>query len=129
VKITFAQTAPGTVYRALLDDVTHPFVTIADGPGYDEIHEDGAPEGRGGVTLIEPFEVPDAAQHAFLTAWHDIRERLAGQRGYLGSRLLRGDPGYVAIARWSSPLMYARATKAVDTTTPFRSQPALYLPA
>jgi hypothetical protein len=118
VRITFAQTTPGTVYRALRDDAAHPFVTLADGPGYDEVHKDGDPDGRGGVIVIEPG--PDPA------AWHRLREQLATQRGYLGSRLLRSpQDGFVAVSRWSSPLMYARATKGVELTW----QPALYLPA
>ena len=60
MQITFAATTPGTVYRALRDDVAFPFVTVADGPGYDEVHVDGVPEGRGGVIVIEPFEEPSS---------------------------------------------------------------------
>jgi hypothetical protein len=116
VRITFSRTTPGTLYKALRDDVAHPFVTIADGPGYDEIHSDGDPEGPGGVIVIERNPDP--------SAWHELRERLSTQRGYLGSRLLRSEDGHVAISRWSSPLMYARATKGVELTW----QPALYLP-
>jgi hypothetical protein len=115
VIITFAQTTPGTVYKALRDDVLHPFVTIADGPGYDEVHKDGDPDGRGGVTVIE--RICDEA------AWHQLRTELSPQRGYLGSRLVRGDDGSVAISRWSSPLMYARATRELDIPW----DPALYL--
>ena len=117
MRITFEEATPGTVYKALRDDVAHPFVTVADGPGYDEVHADGDTEGRGGVIVIE--RDPD------VEAWHELRRHLANERGYLGSRLLRGDDGHVAISRWSSPLMYARATKGVELTW----QPALYLPA
>jgi hypothetical protein len=117
VRITFSETTPGTVYKALRDDVAHPFVTLADGPGYDEVHRDGDTDGRGGVLVIERIPDPDA--------WHELRGQLSTQRGYLGSRLLRGNAGHVAISRWSSPLMYARATKGVDIAW----QPALYLPA
>jgi len=117
VRITFAHTAPGTVYKALRDDVPDQYVTIAeDGPGYDQIHTDGDPGGRGGVIVIE--RIADEA------AWHELRGRLSPHRGYLGSRLMRGDEGSVAISRWSSPLMYARATKGLEITW----QPALYLP-
>jgi hypothetical protein len=115
VHITFARTEPGTLYKALRDDVPHPFVTIADGPGYDEVHKDGDPDGRGGVIVIE--------QPADEAAWHELRQRLSPQRGYLGSRLLRADDGPVAISRWSSPLMYARATRELDIPW----EPALYL--
>jgi hypothetical protein len=119
VRITFSEATPGTVYRALRGDVPHPVVTIADGPGYDEVHADGDPDGRGGVILIEPFG------DRCLAAWHENRQRLSSQRGYMGSRLLRGEPGYVAVSRWSSPLMYARATRAVEPAIEW--QPALYL--
>jgi hypothetical protein len=119
VRITFSEATPGTVYRALRDDVTHPVVTIADGPGYDVVHEDGDTDGRGGVLLIELLE------ERFLPAWHERREHFSAQRGYMGSRLLRGEPGYVAVTRWSSPLMHARATREIDIAW----QSALYLPA
>jgi hypothetical protein len=116
VRITFSETT-GTVYKALRDDVADPVVTLAEGPGYDEVHADGDPGGRGGVIVIE--RIADEA------AWHELRLQLCTARGYLGSRLFRGDAGSVAVSRWSSPLMYARATKGVELT----SQPALYLPA
>jgi hypothetical protein len=119
VRITFAEATPGIVYKALRDDVAHPFVTLADGPGYDEVHADGDAGGRGGVLEIERFEEP------LLPAWHERRDHFATQRGYLGSRLLRGEPGYVAIVRWSSPLMYFRATQGRDSA--FTA--ALYVPA
>ncbi len=121
MRITFAETSPGTVYKSLRDDVAFPYVTLADGPGYEEVHADGAPEGRGGVILIEPFD------ERLLSEWHELRRQRSTRRGYLGSRLLRGEPGYVAIVRWSSPLMHARAAREIDT--PFTSQAALYLPA
>ncbi len=120
MRITFEAASPGTVYKALRDDVAFPYVTIADGPGYETVHEDGAPEGRGGVILIERFEASE------VDAWHELRARLSTLRGYLGSRLLRGEAGYVAIVRWSSPLMHFRATREI--ATPFTSQAALYLP-
>jgi heme-degrading monooxygenase HmoA len=82
------------------------------------------------VTLINPFEVPAGADERFLAGWHGVRDALATQRGYLGSRLHRSDDAdlrFVNVARWSSPLMFARALNAVDATTPFTSYPALYL--
>ena len=117
MRITFSEATPGTVYKALRDDVAHPFVTIADGPGYEEVHRDGDPEGRGGVILIERLD------EQFLPTWHERRRQFSTQRGYLGSRLLRGEPDFVGIVRWSSPLMHFRATRQLDT--PFTS--ALYL--
>lgn len=119
MRITFSEATPGTVHRALRDDVPHPIVTLADGPGYDEVHRDGDPDGRGGVILIEPFDEDGVA------AWHENRERLSTRRGYMGSRLFHSRGGYVAISRWSSPLMYARATRVTDIAITW--QPALYL--
>ena len=115
MRITFSKAPPGTVYRALRDDVPYPFVTISDGPGHDVIHEDGDTEGRGGVIVIE--RISDEA------AWHELREALSTHRGYLGSRLFHGTDGSVAVSRWSSPLMYARATRERDIPWPS----ALYL--
>ena len=119
MRITFSDVTPGAVYRALRDDAAYPFVTLADGPGYDEVHADGDVDGSGGVLLIETFEA------RLEPTWHERREHFSTQRGYLGSRLLRGEPGFVAIVRWSSPLMHFRATRGLDS--PFTS--ALYLRA
>jgi heme oxygenase (mycobilin-producing) len=102
---------------------------------YDVFHEDGAPDGRGGVVLINPFEVPAEADEAFLDGWHRARELLAAPDGYLGTRLHRSlgpaDFRFVNVARWSSPLMFARAVQSPDflqtaASMPFASHPALY---
>ena len=98
------------------------------GDGYETVHEDGAPDGSQGVKLIEPFEVAPEDDEAFLAAWHARRAAVASQRGYLGTRLHRSvAPArfrYVHVARWSSPLMFARAGAP---PLPFTSHPALYL--
>jgi heme oxygenase (mycobilin-producing) len=77
------------------------------------VHEEGAPDGTEGVTLINPFEVPGDEDERFLVGWERARAALAKQRGYLGTRLHRSAGGadlrFVDLARWSSPLMYARA--------------------
>jgi DNA-binding transcriptional ArsR family regulator len=130
----------GVLYRALREDVAFRFVAITDTPVravvpsrsgvYEVVHADGAPDGREGVTLINPFEVPGGLDERFLAGWHGVRDALATQRGYLGTRLHRGETAdlrYVNVARWSSPLMFARALRSVDTATPFVSHPALYL--
>jgi hypothetical protein len=134
VHIAFLDAQPpeydGVLFRALRDDVRFPFVVIGEGDEYEVVHADGAPDGREGVTLINPFEVEPTDDERFLAAWHAIRERLATQRGYLGTRLHRGDDApyrFVNVARWSSPLMFSRALGAIDTATPFTSHPALYL--
>ena len=127
-----------TRYRALRADADVLAVDVGPGaPGassYEVVHEDGAPDGAEGVTLIELFEVPDGEDDAFLAAWHPARDALAAHRGYLGTRLLRStgpaDLRFVAIARWSSPLMVSRAFGRPDWQAaggpPFRSHAALY---
>jgi heme-degrading monooxygenase HmoA len=139
--------APGTMlHRALRDDADFRFVAVAAAdaaaPGgefpsqralYEVVHESGTPEGAGGVVLIEPFAVPEDADAGFLAGWHRRREALAGQHGHLGTRLYRavGPAGlrFVEVARWSSPLMYARAIARPEhraAAIPFASHPALY---
>jgi antibiotic biosynthesis monooxygenase len=122
----------GLLLRALRRDVRFQYVALADGGGYEVAYEEGAPDGSEGVTLINPFEVPEGSDEAFLAAWHAVREALSGARGYLGTRLHRSsqpaDFRYVNQARWSSPLMVQRALSAVDAAVPFTSYPALYLP-
>lgn len=153
----FAATA---LHRALREDADFRFVNVArvDSPEawrqaisdpafpggqmpfkahpslYEVVHEDGAPDGSDGVVLINPFEVPDADE-AFLRGWHAARERLAAQHGYLGTRLHRSlgpaEFRFVNVARWSSPLMFARAIQQPEfqqtaAAMPFTSHPALY---
>jgi heme-degrading monooxygenase HmoA len=102
---------------------------------YEVVHEDGVPEGAGGVILINPFEVPAGDDEGFLTGWDRAREMLATQRGYLGTRLHRSRAAasfrYVDIARWSSPLAFSRALQQPEVqqaaaAIAFRSHPALY---
>jgi hypothetical protein len=132
----------GVLYRALREDVAFRFVAATPAPirtafparsgEYEVVHADGEPDGRAGVTLIDPFEVPAGAGERFLAGWHDVRRSLSAQRGYLGTRLHRSDDAelrFVHVARWSSPLMVARALRGVDTASPFASHPALYLVA
>jgi heme-degrading monooxygenase HmoA len=131
------------LHRALRHDVDFRFVEVAlvDSPGagrenlYEVVREDGTPEVEGGVVLIEPFEVPGGQDERFLAGWDRARDVLARQRGYIGARLYRnigpGDFRFVDVARWSSPLMYARALQRQDfreaaKALPFASHPALY---
>jgi heme oxygenase (mycobilin-producing) len=102
---------------------------------YEVVHEEGTPDGAGGVILINPFEVPADDDERFLTGWDGAREVLATQRGYLGTRLHRSLAAarfrYVNIARWSSPLMFSRAVQRSEfreaaAALPFGSHPALY---
>jgi hypothetical protein len=143
------------LYRALRADVDFRFVGVArvDAPDqelaganvrfpahhglYEVAREDGTPDVAGGVVLINPFEVPGADGERFLAGWDRARAALAPQRGYLGTRLHRAiapaDFRFVNIARWSSPLMFARALQRPDfqqaaQAIPFPSHPALYQP-
>jgi heme-degrading monooxygenase HmoA len=123
----------GTLFRALRDDVSARFVAVtSDIGGYEVVHEDGDVDGAGGVTLIEPFDVPPGDDARFLADWHRLRTLLGTQRGYLGSRLLYAagaDLSFVAIGRWSSPLMRHRALQRPDVQTAagsLRSLPGLY---
>jgi heme-degrading monooxygenase HmoA len=130
------------LYRALRADVELRFVAVARvdddataSGGYEAVHEEGAPDGLEGVTLVNPFEVPDGEDEGFLAGWERARAALADQRGYLGTRLHRSvgdsDFRFVNLARWSSPLMYARATqrpefRAAANALRFPAHPALY---
>ena len=102
---------------------------------YEAVHEEGAPDGPEGVTLINPFEVPDGDDESFVAGWERTRAALADQRGYLGTRLHRSvaeaDFRFVDLTRWSSPLMFARATQRPEfrdagAAIAFRAHPALY---
>jgi hypothetical protein len=121
--------AGATVYRALRDDARYAFVVIGaeEGTAYDVVHEDGVPDGAEGVVLIDPLDVPVAAEAGFLAGWHAAREQLAAHRGYQGTRLYRAagpaGPRFVAFSRWSSPLAFARAVGG-----PSVAGPAMYLP-
>ena len=114
--------AAGVLYRALRSDVEFRFVSVGEGDGYEVAREHGAPDTRGGVVLIDPFEVPAGEDDAFLAGWDDARTALAEQQGYLGARLYRAtgpaDFRFIDLTRWSSPLMVQRA----------EIQGALYLP-
>jgi hypothetical protein len=142
---------PGSaVYRALRADVTLRFVQIApaeDPPPaalpfpahsgvYEIAHEDGEPEGAGGTVLITPFDVPADGDEEFVGHWERLRALFAQRQGYLGARLDRSsgpaDFRFVAIVRWSSPLMYARtlqqpAVEEAMAAQPFPGRPALYI--
>jgi hypothetical protein len=120
--------AGGAVYRALRADVAFPVVAVGadEGTLYEVVHEDGAPDGPGGVVLIDPFDVPRDADAAFLADWHAARVESAAHRGYQGTRLYRAlGPAalrFIAFSRWSSPLAFARAAGG-----PSAAHPPMYL--
>jgi heme-degrading monooxygenase HmoA len=127
-----------TLHRALRTDVDFRFVAVGEveAGGYEVLREAGTPDIEGGVVRIELFAVPSDDDARFLAGWQRLRDALAQQRGYLGTRLYRSvaaaDFRFVDITRWSSPLMVARALKldevqaAIDALR-FRSHAALYL--
>lgn len=106
------------LYRALRSDVDFRFVAVGPagtGDLYETVHDEGEVDAPGGTVLIDPFEVPPGEDDPFLAAWHEAREAVATERGFLGTRLYRSvEPDaefrFVEIARWSSPLMVAQAT-------------------
>jgi heme-degrading monooxygenase HmoA len=150
-----ARDGRATLHRALRDDVDLRFVDVAQAESaqdrdeevadgsfpshhgvYEVVREDRSPDVEGGVVLINPFEVPDGDDERFLSGWDGARDALVQQRGYLGTRLHRSvgaaDFRFVNIARWSSPLMFARALQqpafqAAAQAIPFPGRPALYL--
>jgi len=150
------------LHRALRDDVGLRFVDVArvdspaawrdvvEDPGYpgaelpftahrglfEVVREDGDLDGAGGVVLISPFEVPAGEDERFVAGWNAVRELFAARQGYLGARLHRSlgvsDFRFVAVVRWSSPLMFARALQQPEieraiARMPFAGRPALYL--
>ena len=126
------------LYRALRSDVEFRFVVVGPAPVlvdasfpshpalYEVVHEQGEVDQPGGTVLINPFDVPPD-DDGFLDVWHHAREALAREHGFLGARLYQSteptaDFRFVEIARWSSPLMFARAS----AKTAYPGNPALY---
>jgi heme-degrading monooxygenase HmoA len=127
-------------WRRAIGDAQFPGATTvftAHSGLYEVVHEDGVPEGAGGVILINPFEVPTGDDQRFLAGWDRARELLATRRGYLGTRLHRSLAAasfrFVNIARWSSPLAFSKAIQQPEVqhaaaAMAFRSHPSLYQP-
>jgi hypothetical protein len=104
------------VYRAIRPDVWPRVVAVRASA---VVFETGEPDGDG-VFAIERFEVPQAEHDAFVADWAEARSALAAQRGYLGARVHRDGDEFVALTRWSSPLMVHRARALLPP------DPALY---
>lgn len=97
---------------------------------YEVAHEDGDPEGAGGVLLITFFAGPALESDE----WARLHAVFAARQGYLGTRLhaALGPADFCEVVRWSSPLMYARALQLPETADaiaalPFAGRAALYL--
>lgn len=139
------------LYRALRRDVELRFVSFARVPSrgaweqalsdpaqaafatslYELAREHGMHGIEGGVLLIAPVSPPDDEHERMLEDWGRARVVLEEQRGYLGSRLYRSvgpaDFLFVELARWSSPLMFARGLQRPDLQRATNySQAALY---
>jgi heme oxygenase (mycobilin-producing) len=134
------------LFRALRSDVDLRFVDVArvdaaeerfaSHPSlYEVVHEDGTPDREGGVIRINHVEVPAGEDARFMAGWERTRAALASERGYLGTRLHRSvgaaDFRFVDFARWSSPLMFARAlqrpeSQAAGSAMSYAAHPALY---
>jgi heme-degrading monooxygenase HmoA len=136
--VNVARVESPDVWRQAIADPDFPGgkMPFAAHPGlYEVVHEEGAPDGREGVILINAFEVPADADEPFLAGWHRARELLTAQPGHLGTRLHRSvgpaDFRFLNIARWSSPLAFSKAVgrpefERVAAAMPFASHPALY---
>jgi hypothetical protein len=111
-----AEAVPGvTLHRALRDDVARRFACV--------------PASRaGGVLVIVEFDVPEGAEDRLATAWEAVREAFSTRQGFIAAELHQA----VGVLRWSSPLMYQRATQALGdlvAAMPFAARAALYAPA
>jgi heme oxygenase (mycobilin-producing) len=136
--VNVARVESPKAWRQAIGDAELPGGTIrfkAHSGLYEVVHEDGAPEGAGGVILINPFEVTAGDEDRFVADWDRARELLARQRGYLGTRLHRSLAAasfrFVNIARWSSPLAFSKAVQQPEfqhaaAAMTFPSHPALY---
>ena len=139
--------APGALLlRALRRDVAFRFVALgpeappptpfaAHGGEYEAVEEHGDPAGAGGVLLVAPFAVADGEDEGFLAGWAAVHEHLTVRQGWIGARLHRAlgpaEFRFVALVRWSSPLMYARALQQpeiAEAVAGLPGSPALYLP-
>ncbi len=88
------------------------------------------------IVLINPFEVPQGQEEAFLKGWHAAAEHLRQAPGFLSARLHESlDPQakfrFVNVAEWESPqhfqaAMSSEAFQQSRGKMPFTAFPALY---
>ena len=89
------------------------------------------------VVLINSFEVPAGREDDFTAAWQDTAAFMAGQPGYVSTRLhraLAGDARYrfVNVAEWASEQDCRAAVsdpgfrQAASKLSEFPGQPAFY---
>jgi heme oxygenase (mycobilin-producing) len=90
----------------------------------------------GAVVLIHLFEVPAAADEAFVAGWERARDFLRDQDGYLATELHRSlaadaDFRFVNLGRYQSPQAFQAAVRHADfqraaAAIPYRAHPSLY---
>ena len=88
------------------------------------------------IVLINPFEVPQGQEEAFLKGWREAAEHLRQAPGFLSTRLHESlDPQakfrFVNVAEWESPqhfqaAMRTEAFEPISRKMPFTASPALY---
>jgi hypothetical protein len=103
---TAAAPRGATLHVALRDDIQPRFAALDPG-GPDE-----------GALLLVAFDGDEAAWTPVFDAWRP-------RQGFIDAYVT----GDVAVAHWSSPLMYARAVSALGdlvAALPFRTRAALY---
>jgi len=71
------------------------------------------------ITMINAFEVPEAAAERFVADWREDQARFARQEGFIDGVLYRAqDQGarfrFVNVARWESEAALLRARPAVE---------------
>ena len=128
--VSLARVLSRPALEAVISDPAYPGLATSL---YEVVREHGTPGVEGGVVLVDPITSPDGEDERLLEDWDRSRAVLGEQQGYLGTRLHRrvGSSGFrfVDIARWSSPLMFARALRRSEFQQGTRySQGALYQP-
>ena len=88
------------------------------------------------VVLINPFEVPEGQEKAFLAGWRTAAECLRHAPGFISTRLHKSiDPTtkfrFINVAEWASPQHFEAATRSaafqeIARKIPFAAYPALY---
>ena len=88
------------------------------------------------IVLINPFEVPQGQEEAFLKGWREAAKVLRQAPGFLSTRLHESiDPQakfrFVNVAEWESPqhfqaAMSSEAFQQSRGKMPFTASPALY---
>src|SRR5712691_13229705 len=88
------------------------------------------------IVLINPFEVPQGQEEAFLKGWHEAAEHLRQAPGFLSARLHESLDSqakfrFVNVAEWESPqhfqaAMSSEAFQQMRRQMPWVSYPALY---